>query len=189
MMPWTRPRSRAGNQRVSTRAAFGTPCLARTEQEANDKKRREAPGSACQHCEERPPDYDASEHEARADAIAEAARWNLEDPIGNRERGGDDPDLTPGQTKLAPDGWNDLLPTKAIEVQHPREAQTASRPGCSGCEWDVRPARRSFGAIVAVGHQIGFFDVAPARLASYSADVRHSGIEMPIISLHSKDQI
>ncbi len=61
--------------------------LARAEEEPRRHQREPAPRPAGRHGEERPPQDDPQEHLARADAVAEIARGNLEEGVRQREGG------------------------------------------------------------------------------------------------------
>ena len=103
MTPLARPRSRAGNQREKLRAMLGnapaSPAPNRNRIATSDWKPARGAG---QHRERRPPQHDARQHAARALDVAQPARRNLEQRIGQRERAEHDAHLEDAQVQVRP---------------------------------------------------------------------------------------
>ena len=84
--PKTRPRSGAGSQRaIDARRAREGARLADAEQEAHREQRDEARRAARGRGHRRPPDDDARQRRARAEAVGEPAARDLEQRVGERE--------------------------------------------------------------------------------------------------------
>ena len=64
-------------------------CLAHAKEEADCEQRIETCDQSCERSEDRPPEHDAREHAASANAIAQRAAWNLKDGVGKDEDSGD----------------------------------------------------------------------------------------------------
>src|SRR5205085_9821940 len=97
------------------------PGLARAEQKAHDEERVEADGRGRQRREGRPPEYDARERLACAEAVAEPAARNLEDRVGEGEGAEDVAQLHGREPELLRDGRPRNRDAQAVEVSQRRQ--------------------------------------------------------------------
>ena len=117
-----RSRSPFGSQVENARVIFGkAPSLADAEQRAGREQRRQVPHPAGRRGEERPPDDDAHQHAARADAVAEPASRDLEQCVGPSEREEGPSHLHATEAEVGAHGQRGLGDAHAIDVHDDRE--------------------------------------------------------------------